>query len=130
MPTVDLSDLAAPAFPLVKGQQGYVAVATGADVIKQDLQQLLTTQPGSRVMRPRFGCDLATLAFEPNDDILRALAKRNIKAAIDEWEQRVTVQDVTITVDDTFHLARFSVRYQIRSTQQIDTVDGEIQRSA
>ncbi len=125
MPLVDLDELAAPAFPVTKGPLGYVATATGADVIKQDLKQLLGTQPGTRVMRPRWGCDLDTLAFEPNDQILKALAKRNIGAAIKEWEPRVSLQDVTVETDDTMHLARYSVRYKILATGETDQFDGD-----
>ena len=50
------------------------AMVDGASAVRQSLMLLLSTQPGERIMRPEFGCDLYRLVFEPNDETTAGLA--------------------------------------------------------
>ena len=64
-------DAAAPS-GLVLGPTGRPALVDGHASVRQALLILLSTNPGERVMRPRYGCDLHRLLVAPNDaSILR-----------------------------------------------------------
>ena len=122
-----VSQLACPAFPLRKGPRGYFAMATEEEVIRQSVLQILGTNPGERVMRPTFGCDLEALAFEPNDEVLGHLLDQTVRDALAAWEPRidVTAIDQAPVDNDTNQLA-YVVRYTIRSSGASDSVDAAL----
>jgi phage baseplate assembly protein W len=86
-------------------------------LIRNDLLQLLLTNPGERVMRPGFGSGIRAFLFDQIDDVGLTRLKQNILAAIAQYERRVTATDVALTVDANivmirvfgyFNLDRFS----------------------
>jgi hypothetical protein len=52
-------------FPFRVDQSGSIATSTGTDGIDSSLRMVLMTAPGERVMRPKFGCKIWDLLFEP-----------------------------------------------------------------
>ena len=84
-------------YPLVKTARGTMAGRSGVDQIKADLLQLLLTNPGERVMLPKFGTPLRKLIFEPNDPVLELTAKQMISASITKWEPRIVVSNISVT---------------------------------
>lgn len=65
-----------------------------ADAIRQSLLLLLSTRPGERVMRPEYGCALATLVFAANDDTTAGLAIHYVRRAVERFEPRARVLSV------------------------------------
>ena len=65
-----------------------------ADAIRQSLLLLLSTRPGERVMRPDYGCALATLIFSSNDDTTAGLAIHYVRRAVERFEPRAVVISV------------------------------------
>ena len=63
--------------------------------IHESILQILGTRPGERFMNPEFGSRLKDLVFEPNDSILKGLIGHYVIDAIERWEKRVLVTDVT-----------------------------------
>lgn len=84
-------------YPLEKTPRGLMAQKRDVDQIKADLLQLLLTNPGERVMLPTFGTPLRKLFFEPNDPTLAVEAERMIAEAIQTWEPRIEIQNITVT---------------------------------
>ncbi|MFQ5647266.1 MAG: GPW/gp25 family protein [bacterium] len=76
-----------------------VAASEKFDHINESIRQILGTSPGERVMLPEFGSRLKELVFEPNNTVLKALAKVFVVDALSEWEKRIVVQDVQIAED-------------------------------
>jgi uncharacterized protein len=70
--------------------------------IKSSLEILLTTQPGERVMRPDYGCNLDELVFEPLTTTFKTYMKDLISTAILYYEPRIEVN--SIDLDDTGEL--------------------------
>ena len=75
-------------------------VQQDARLIKNDLIQLLLTSPGERIMKPDLGAPIKTLTFENVVDSDIAALKTNILSAIEEFEPRVTIQDILIQLDN------------------------------
>lgn len=88
--------------------------------IHESILQILGTRPGERFMNPEFGSRLKDLVFEPNDQVLKGLIRHYVIDAIERWEKRVYVTDVTFddspeTVDANAIPVRIS--YRVIDTQ-------------
>jgi phage baseplate assembly protein W len=95
----------------VHGALGY---RSGPEKVQQSILVILLTEPGERVMRPDFGCGLRRFLMEPNTVAVRASIQRTVAAAIDAWEPRVVLREVTVTPGDDPALAVITIRYEHR----------------
>jgi phage baseplate assembly protein W len=94
-------------FPFRIGDRGTAAVSPRAEVIRQQLEQLLLTIPGERVNRPDFGCGIQQLVFSGATPEAAAAAEYLIATAIRRFMRdlvvldavRVTVEGPTLYVD-------------------------------
>ena len=73
------------------GPSGRIELVRDAEAIRQSLLLLLSTRPGERVMRPDYGCALATLIFSSNDDTTAGLAIHYVRRAVERFEPRVVI---------------------------------------
>lgn len=81
--------------PFFGGPQGVLSRQVDERLIKNDLVQLLLTSPGERLYRPDFGTAIRSIVFESlNQNELNALS-RSIILAIQKYEERVSVKDVS-----------------------------------
>ena len=83
-------------FPLQRGRGKMMRKSFDYQTIKADLLQLILTEPGERVMLPRFGTGLRAIFFEQRDMAVLERAKALILAAIDRWEKRIVVKDCSV----------------------------------
>jgi phage baseplate assembly protein W len=84
-------------YPIQKTVRGYFSSQSeDVDQIKSDLLILLLTNPGERVMNPRYGTPLKKLIFEPNDPRIVAEARNVIINSIKQWEPRVSLKQVEV----------------------------------
>ena len=86
-----------PLLPDTNGKLGYVA---GLDLVRQSIETILDTDPGERIMRPSFGCGLRRYLMAPNTLTTRTAMADEITAALDAWEPRIQVTNVSVTPDD------------------------------
>lgn len=103
--------------------RGRLATVDDAGSIRQALLLLLSTRPGERVGRPAYGCHLWRLAFEGADNTAAGLAIHYVGQAVETWEKRVRVLDITadIPADDP-SLLEVAMTYRIQSTLAVDRV--------
>jgi phage baseplate assembly protein W len=87
------------AFPLQISQQGGIALASGPNDIEQAIRIILGTMPGERVMRPTFGCRIHELIFASNNATTHGLVAYYVEKALEQWEPRVEVHDVSVLMD-------------------------------
>ena len=87
--------------------------------MRQAVLLLLSTQPGERVMRPDYGCELHRLVFGPNDDTTAGLAIHYVRRALERWEPRIQILrlDAGRHPEDPERL-NISLEYRVRSTQR------------
>jgi len=64
------------------------------DLIKENIERILLTAPGERVMNTAFGCNLKNYIFEP-DSVLQEDVVSDIRKSINRWEPRVEIQNIT-----------------------------------
>ncbi|OBJ40581.1 baseplate protein [Mycolicibacterium mucogenicum] len=102
-------------FPLSVDATSRVALATQARDIEQAIEIILRTSPGERPMRPEFGCRIQDHLFSPTNGATAAAIAGDVRAALDQWEPRIDVEDVRVGFDQadlgTFYI---DVVYVIR----------------
>lgn len=100
--------------PLRVDARGVLARGSDLDAVVQALQELLSTLPGERPMRPTWGSLLRTRRYEPNDEVLTADLKADTAEAIATWEPRLTLRSAEVTL--TSRAATVTVRAELRAT--------------
>ncbi|WP_405066396.1 GPW/gp25 family protein [Kribbella sp. NBC_01510] len=105
------------AFPLQIGATG-LGEAAGVAKVEDSIRIILGTQYGERLMRPRFGANLKSLIFAPNNATTASLAGYYVSDALTRWEPRIEVLDVLVTNDLDRGILVIEIRYQLRATAQ------------
>lgn len=104
-------------FPIVLNQYGRPDLAEGEDTIPGSIEMILGTPKGSRFFLPQYGSDIDTLMFMPNDEILQSLLYTIIFDALDTWEKRIKVLDITFT--STNERVDCKIQYQILKSNEV-----------
>jgi uncharacterized protein len=89
------------AFPFRIGPDGRTATpSTDADHVRDELLQLLLTNPGERPFLVDFGGGVRKLVFEPTSDVLRGVTKARITQALSRWlGHRLTTENLEVTFE-------------------------------
>jgi phage baseplate assembly protein W len=104
-------------FPMRVDQSGSIAMTNGAADLDSSIRMVLSTAPGERLMRPRFGCAIWDLLFEPINANTMGLMAVAVREALGQWEPRIDVEDVVVSADDAeAGKVRIDVRYVAKST--------------
>jgi phage baseplate assembly protein W len=90
------------AFPFRIGTDGRTATPASDDEhVRDELLQLLLTNPGERLFLPEFGAGVRRLVFEPASDVLRGVTKARITQALSRWlGHRLTVELIEVRFGD------------------------------
>lgn len=87
------------AFPFRIGAPG-AATAERSQHVRQQIEQVLFTNPGERVFRPEFGAGVQALVFEPNDSALATVTRKRLVSTLAE-ALKGEVDPRSLTVDVT-----------------------------
>jgi phage baseplate assembly protein W len=87
------------AFPLRVDATGGIALVGREQEVEEAIRLILGTSPGERPMRPEFGCRIHEYLFSPADSETAGAIAREVRGALQRWEPRIDVVDVTVTFD-------------------------------
>lgn len=87
----------------------------GLPLVIQDIQQLLLTVPGERVMRPTYGCQLRNQIWE-NIDSAAVSGAASITTAINSFEPRVNLVSVNYNINRNTDLILFYINFVVINT--------------
>jgi uncharacterized protein len=105
------------AFPVTTDATGSIALVTREREIEQAIRLILETAPGERPMRPEFGCRVSDFVFGPANASTAGMLSYEVRRALDRWEPRIDVEDVTVSFDAVdYGTLYIDVRYVIRAT--------------
>jgi uncharacterized protein len=107
------------AFPLRLDARGALALAHGDASVREAIAVILGTAPGERPMRPEFGCGVHDLVFETVDALTIGRIEREVRVALDRWEPRIQVTDVTVDPADGGAELRVEIGYLLRGTNDV-----------
>lgn len=105
-------------YPLQLGVAG-ISESAGAAKVEESIRIVLGTQYGERLMRPRFGSNLRSLAFAPNNVGTANLARYYVAEGLAQSEPRIEVADVAVANDTTAGALVITISYRLRGTQDI-----------
>lgn len=104
-----------PAFPVTPDVvRGALTYRSGAEKVRESIELILRTEPGERLMRPRFGCGLRQFLLEPNTVTTRARLERAVAGALEAHEPRIALRQVSATPGDDPSLVVLAIRYEHR----------------
>jgi|LNFM01.1.fsa_nt_gb phage baseplate assembly protein W len=89
------------AFPFGRSSFGLPAPATDEDVIADNIERIIQTPRGSRVMRPDAGSDTYAFVFESTGPLLRARIDHEVRRAVSAGEPRASILRVDTTERET-----------------------------
>ncbi len=70
-------------FPFAVGDDG-PKTSSRSEHVREQIEQVLFTNPKERVFRPEFGVGVRRLVFEPNNDALRNTTIQRLSASLTE----------------------------------------------
>jgi phage baseplate assembly protein W len=104
-------------FPLRVDQSGSIAMTSGSADLSSSIRMVLATAPGERLMRPRFGCAIWDLLFEPINANTMGLMAVAVREALGQWEPRIDVVDVVVVPDATSDgRVHIEIDYRVKAT--------------
>lgn len=105
------------AFPMRLDAAGSLALVAGEREIEEAIHLILGTAFGERPMRPEFGCGIHDYIFAEADGATAGLVAFEVRVALDRWEPRVDVDEVTVTIDPVeSNCLWIDIVYSIRGT--------------
>jgi len=104
-------------YPFRIGNDGRAAqVTTLEEHVRDELIQLILTNPGERLFLPEFGGGVRRLVFENIDDTTGSMVKAMLTRAISRWlPNRVTLEELTVDVDN--ETISVDIKYRIAGTE-------------
>ncbi len=115
------------AFPFRIAPDGRAAMAASLeDHVRDELIQLILTNPAERAFLPDFGGGARRLVFEGSGQTTEAMTKAMITQAISRWlsgrltveDLNVTVANATITIDLVYRIAGTDDSRRVRFERQ------------
>ncbi len=91
---------------------------TLAEEVEQSVRLILTTRRGERPLRPRFGAGLDRFAFENLGATTQNLIRREVIAALGQWEPRARDPEVTFLRRAEEGKLFVNVSYRLASTEE------------
>lgn len=80
---------------------GKPEIKTGRELIKSSVFIILQWVEGTKFFQGQFGSKLELLLQEPNQTVVQGMLETYIRDAVEEWEKRVTVQNVSVRTANT-----------------------------
>jgi phage baseplate assembly protein W len=93
--------------PLNKTRNGtYTNIDNQVEFIKQNVKNLLLTNPGERIMIPEFGVGLRRFLFENANSDVKPAVKERIQSQFDNYLPTVELIDVKVEIQDNSMLVK------------------------
>jgi len=83
-------------FPKDKAELVDIKVAYDVEAVKNSLTSIFSTIPGQRLLLPEFGLDIRRFLFAPVSDGTAYVIGELMNEAIEKWEPRVVVNQLSI----------------------------------
>ena len=107
-------------FPFSVGEQG-AALSSRHRHVREQIEQILFTNPGERWYRPDFGIGARALVFEPNSSPLWELVKKRLLATLAEaLKGEVLPESLTVDVQGENERLNIHIGYQLAALQHTE----------
>jgi phage baseplate assembly protein W len=106
-----------PKLPLTYNEEDgpYRLLKTIKDVGQQNLKMLVLTNPGERVMDPRFGVGVSRYLFEQEGSFIKGDLEREILRQVDLYIPYINITNINIITESDLNRVRLEITYFIES---------------
>lgn len=114
-----------PVFPLqLSSEGGYAINKKIVDVVRQNLKNLMLTNPGERIFDLNFGVGLKTFLFEQNIQNTHDIIKNKIQQQVYSYMPFLDIEDIIIVQDqDEPNLMYIQMKYFIKNISKYDILN-------
>ena len=106
---------------ITKDSLGNIKMAINEEAVRTSIDNILNTSKGERLFRPTFGSGLRNLLFEPmTESVFNSVAK-DIKDAIEAWDNRVIIESVSVQADPDKGVLDVLLNFRINGIAQTFT---------
>ena len=110
-------------------QLGDVQKVVNGAAIKQSIDTIIYTVPGSRLFEPIFGVGIERFLFEEFSQSTGQLIGKSIEVGLATYEPRIILQSVAVSLLEADLSYNITVRYVVIDTQTPDSVDVRLVKS-
>lgn len=104
------------AFPPRVDAAGRMVWSEGEPNLRESIRIILSTSPRERIMLPDFGAGLDQFLFEPSTVATWHKIEQRIRAALERWEPRISLQSVSVEPDSTSSVIA-TITYKLVATR-------------
>ena len=104
-------------------QTGDVATVKDAVSVKRGIKNILLTEGFERLFQPEIGSGIKNLLFEPMTPLTEQRLSDACRDAIDAWEKRASVIDITVISEEEYNRYRVAIKFTINNSLETDQVD-------
>jgi len=104
-------------------QTGDVATVKDAVSVKRGIKNVLLTAPFERLFQPEFGSGIKNILFEPMTPLTEQRLSDACGDAIDAWEKRASVIDITVISEEEYNRYRVAIKFNINNSLITEEVD-------
>ena len=116
-----LSDTGYLKFPFRIDAEG-AGTSSRTEHVREQIEQVLFTDPGERVFHPEFGVGIRALVFEPNAPALREITRKRLLASLaDALQGEVDPKTLEVEVDQDGEKLYVIVSYSLAAIGQHET---------
>ncbi len=101
----------------------YYLVQTTPDLVRQNLKNLILTNPGERIMDPEFGVGISRFLFENRTTAATIAIKNRIISQAKRYMPFVTINDVQFSTNvENENYLGITIKYIISSLRTVDSL--------
>ena len=104
-------------------QTGDVATVKDAVSVKRGIKNILLTAPFERLFQPEVGSGIKNILFEPMTPLTEQRLSDACRDAIDAWEKRASVIDITVISEEEYNRYRVAIKFKINNSLETEQVD-------
>lgn len=102
---------------MVHPRTGDVSTRSDEEAVKQSIRNLILTRNYERPFRSNIGCQVNRLLFEPMSPLLSTMIERSIADAINNFEPRAVLIDVSVAFSPQNNDAYITITFKLINTQ-------------
>jgi len=103
-------------------EEGYTLIKTYADLITQNLKNIVLTSPGERMMDPVFGVGLRNYLFSQNVLEVHENLQIAISQQVAKYMPYVEIQYIDIADVEESNIIHVSIQYKVPSIGVADSI--------
>jgi len=104
-------------------QTGDVATVKDTVSVKRGIKNILLTEGFERLFQPEIGSGIKNILFEPMTPLTEQRLSDACRDAIDAWEKRASVIDITVISEEEYNRYRVAIKFNINNSLETEQVD-------